>query len=489
MQRDERDLLASLPQGLFVDGTWRPASGGATFDVTDPATGSDLGVAIADGTAADATAALDAAVAAQAAWGATPPRERSEILYRTFQGCLARRGDLALAMTLEMGKPLTESDAEVTYGAEFFRWFAEEAVRIDGRYTVAPGGDGRIVVTSRPVGPALLITPWNFPLAMLTRKIAAAAAAGCTMVCKPAALTPITAVVLFEILTEAGMPPGVCNLVTTTDSSALSDTLLADDRLAKLSFTGSTAVGRQLAASAGANLQRVSLELGGNAPFVVLADADLDAAVEGAVAAKMRNGGEACTAANRFLVHASIAEDFTAALAGRLAALRPGRGTDAGVDVGPVIRESDLERIADLVADAVDRGAKVRTGGAVLDRPGWFYAPTVLSQVPPDAEVLHTEIFGPVAPVVSFDTVAEAVDMANATDAGLVSFLYTRDLDAAVGVAEALEAGMVGINRGVVSNPAAPFGGIGSSGIGREGGAEGIEEYREIQYLAVAHSG
>lgn len=482
----EADLLADLPEGLYIDGTWRPGSTGSTFEVEDPSTGESLGVAIAEGDASDAIAALEAAVAAQERWAATPPRERSEMLRRAFEGCIARTGDLALAMTLEMGKPLIESRGEVTYGAEFFRWFAEEAVRIDGRYTRAPGGDGRIIVTSRPVGPSLLITPWNFPLAMLTRKIGAAAAAGCTMVCKPSELTPITTLVLFEILIDAGFPPGVVNLVTTTDAPSLSTTLLADPRLRKVSFTGSTAVGRTLHELASANLQRVSLELGGNAPFVVLDDADVDAAVDGAMAAKMRNGGEACTSANRFVVHETVAESFARKLAERMGALKLGRGTEDGVQLGPMIRERDRDKIARLVDDAVAKGATVLTGGSAPDRTGWFYEPTVLVDVPGDAELLGTEIFGPVAPIVTVSSTDEAIEVANETEAGLISYVYTRDVARAVTVAEALEAGMVGINRGVVSNPAAPFGGIKSSGMGREGGAEGIGAYLETQYLGLA---
>lgn len=485
----ESELLAKVPEGLFIDGVWRPASGGATFGVDDPATGQALPIRIAQGTASDAVSALDAAVAAQGPWAATAPRTRSEMLRRAFEGCIAHSDELALAMTLEMGKPLAESRGEVTYGAEFFRWFAEEAVRIDGRYTVAPGGDGRIVVTSHPVGPALLITPWNFPLAMLTRKIGAAAAAGCTMVCKPSEITPITALLLIDILIEAGFPPGVCNLVTTTDAPALSDALLSDQRLRKISFTGSTKVGKMLHEMSSSNLQRISLELGGNAPFVVLADADVDAAVDGAVAAKMRNGGEACTSANRFVVHASLADRFTEAFAGRMASLKVGRGTEEGVQVGPIIREPDRAKIAGLVVDSVDRGATVVTGGSVVEGPGWFYEPTVLADVPGDADILAKEIFGPVAPIVTFDDVDEAITIANSTEAGLVSYLYTRDLDLAVKVAESLEAGMVGVNRGVVSNPAAPFGGVKSSGLGREGGAEGIEAYLETQYIGIALDG
>jgi succinate-semialdehyde dehydrogenase/glutarate-semialdehyde dehydrogenase len=486
MAISEDQLLSDLPNGLFIDGEWRPASGGATFTVDDPSNGEPLGVEVADGTSGDAMAALDAAVAAQAGWAATPPRDRSEILRRAFDGLVARTDDLALAMTLEMGKPLADSRSEVTYGAEFFRWFAEEAVRIDGRYTVAPGGDGRILVTSRPVGPALLISPWNFPLAMLTRKVGAAVAAGCTMVIKPSSVTPLTALLLVEVLVDAGVPSGVVNLVTTTDSASVSDPLLADPRLRKLSFTGSTKVGTALCAQASPNLVRVSLELGGNAPFLVFDDADLDAAVDGAVAAKMRNMGEACTSANRFLVHESVAEPFTEAFGARLAALKLGRGTEDGVDVGPLIRESDRAKVAGLVDDAVAGGARVVTGGAAPDGPGWFYQPTVLADVPPDARVLREEIFGPVAPIATFADEDEAVMLANDTEAGLVAYLYTQGLNRALRVAEALESGMVGVNRGVVSNPAAPFGGVKSSGLGREGGAEGIDAYREIQYIGIA---
>jgi len=485
MATSEDELLSELPNGLFIGGRWRAASGGATFTVEDPSDGQPLGVEVADGTSADAVAALDAAVDAQAGWAATPPRERSEILRRAFAGLVARTEDLALAMTLEMGKPLADSRGEVTYGAEFFRWFAEEAVRIDGRYTVAPGGDGRILVTSRPVGPALLISPWNFPLAMLTRKVGAAVAAGCTMVIKPSSVTPLTALLLVEVLVDAGVPPGVVNLVTTTDSASVSDPLLADPRLRKLSFTGSTKVGTALRAQASPNLVRVSLELGGNAPFLVFDDADLDAAVDGAVAAKMRNMGEACTSANRFLVHESVAGPFTEAFGARLAALKLGRGTEDGVDVGPLIREGDRAKVAGLVDDAVAAGARVVTGGAAPDGPGWFYQSTVLADVPPDARVLREEIFGPVAPIVTFSDEDEAIALANDTEAGLVAYLYSQGLNRSLRVAEALEAGMVGVNRGVVSNPAAPFGGVKSSGLGREGGAEGIDAYRETQYIGI----
>lgn len=488
MNVDEIQLLSSLATGLHIGGEWQPATSGATFEVEDPAIGQPLGVAVANGGKVDALRALDAAVDVQEAWAATPPRVRSEVLRRAYEGCGANTDRLALAMTLEMGKPLAQSRGEVAYGAEFFRWFSEEAVRIDGRYTVAPGGDGRIIVTSRPVGPCLLITPWNFPLAMLTRKIGAALAAGCTMVCKPSEVTPLTALILMEILIDAGVPAGVCNLVTTTDAATLSSTLLGDARLRKVSFTGSTRVGRTLHELASQNLARVSLELGGNAPFIVCEDADLESAVSGAVVAKMRNMGEACTSANRFLVHASLADAFAKQLTDAFSAMKLGRGTDANVDVGPMICEADRDKISQLVIDTISHGARATTGGSVPDQPGWFYPPTVLVDVPNDAPILDTEIFGPVAPIVRFEDMDEAIGMANNTEAGLVSYLYTASLDRAITVSESLEAGMVGVNRGVVSNPAAPFGGVKSSGVGREGGSEGIDSYRETQYIGVALS-
>ena len=482
----ERTLLAGLPQGLCIGGAWRPSAAAATFAVDDPSTGESLGVEVADGDREDALAALDAAAAAQGEWARTAPRERSEVLRRAYERILERAEDLALLMTLEMGKPLADSRSEVRYGAEFFRWFSEEAVRLDGRYTVAPGGDGRIVVSSRPVGPALLITPWNFPLAMLTRKIGAAVAAGCTMVLKPSELTPLTALVLTEELLGAGLPPGVCNLVTTTRAAEVAGALLDDPRLRKVSFTGSTAVGKRLHAQASERLQRLSLELGGNAPFVVFDDADLDAALDGAVVAKMRNMGEACTAANRFLVHESVAERFTEGLVARLSGLRSGRGTQDGVTVGPLIGAAARAKVAGLVDDAVSQGAELLVGGVVPDGSGWFYPPTVLGSVPAGARILHEEIFGPVAPITTFADEDEAIALANETDAGLVAYLYTAGLDRALRVAESIEAGMVGVNRGVVSNPAAPFGGIKQSGLGREGGAEGVDAYRETTYIGIA---
>lgn len=483
----ERALLAQVPRELLIGGTWRPSSTGATFAVEDPATAEPLPVDIADATVDDGIAALDAAVDAAAEWARTAPRRRSEILRNAYDILIARSDAFALAMTLEMGKPLADSAGEVTYGAEFFRWFSEEAVRIDGRFTRAPGGDGEIIVTSRPVGPVLLITPWNFPLAMATRKIGPAVAAGCTMVLKPAEETPITALLLADVMAEAGLPDGVLNVITASDPANVVAAIMADERLRKVSFTGSTAVGKHIHAQASANLQRVSLELGGNAPFVVLEDADVDAAIEGAVIAKMRNMGEACTSANRFIVHEAVAAAFTSGLAGRLEAMRLGRGTEPGVAVGPLINADARHNVATLVADALDHGATVATGGSAPSAPGWFYRPTVLANVAEPARVLHEEIFGPVAPVVTVASTDDALARANATQYGLIAYLYTRDVRRALDVAQGLDAGMVGVNRGVVSNPAAPFGGVKQSGLGREGGAEGIWEYLDVQYLGIAN--
>ena len=456
------------------------------FGVEDPSTGDLLTRGVANGGSADALRALDAASGAQSAWSHTAPRVRSEILRRAYELILERADEFALLMTLEMGKPVADSMAEVRYGAEFFRWFSEEAVRINGRYTAAPGGDGHLMVTSRPVGPSLFITPWNFPLAMATRKIGPAMAAGCTMILKPAALTPLTAIALTEVLVDAGLPDGVMNLVTSTHAGDVGEALLGDARLRKLSFTGSTGVGRGLRALASPNLQRVSMELGGNAPFVVFDDADVDAAVEGAIIAKMRNMGEACTSANRFIVHESVADEFTAKLAGRMGQLRLGRGTEPGVEVGPLIEERARDKVTDLVQDAVAQGAEVVTGAVSPDRPGWFYEPTVLAGVAPSSRVLHDEIFGPVAPIVSFSDDDEGLAMANDTEYGLVAYVYSGGLGRALRVADELESGMVGINRGVVSNPAAPFGGVKQSGLGREGGAEGVWEYLDVKYVGIA---
>jgi succinate-semialdehyde dehydrogenase/glutarate-semialdehyde dehydrogenase len=480
----ERSVIDAVPKGLFIGGSWRNASGGARIDVEDPAT-QQLLCDVADGTAEDASAALDAAVAAQADWAATAPRERSEILRNAFTAMNERLDDLALLMTLEMGKPLEESKAEVSYAAEFFRWFAEEAVRIDGRWSTNPAGAGRLLTMRQPVGPCLLITPWNFPIAMGTRKIGPAIAAGCTMVVKPAQQTPLSMLLLAQLLHDAGLPRGVLNVVTTSKASAVTGPLFEDARLRKVSFTGSTPVGKTLMEQASKHLLRVSMELGGNAPFLVFDDADLEAAVEQGVIAKMRNIGESCVAANRFHVHESVAEEFADRLARRMAAMRVGRGTEDGVEVGPLIDDEQRAKVAELVDDSVGKGAKVLTGGDRVGERGYFYAPTVLKDVPKDATLLREEIFGPVAPVATFRTDEEAIHAANDSEFGLVAYVFTESVHRALRVTEALEVGMVGLNKGMVSNPAAPFGGVKESGFGREGGHEGIEEYLSVKYVAV----
>jgi succinate-semialdehyde dehydrogenase/glutarate-semialdehyde dehydrogenase len=481
----EAELLAKVPTGLLINGEWRDGTGGKTFAVEDPATGKTL-LEIADATSEDALAALDAADAAQASWARTAPRERGEILRRAFELVTERAEDFALLMTLEMGKPLAESRGEVTYGAEFLRWFSEEAVRDYGRYVTTPEGKNKILVQRKPVGPCLLITPWNFPLAMATRKIAPAVAAGCTMIVKPAKFTPLTTQLFAAVMQEAGLPAGVLNVVSSSSASGISGPIMKDSRLRKVSFTGSTPVGRRLLADASQNVLRTSMELGGNAPFIVFEDADLDKAVEGAMAAKMRNMGEACTAANRFLVQESVAEEFTRKFAEAMAALKPGRGTEADSKVGPLIDGGARKDVHALVTEAVQSGARVATGGAPLEGDGYFYAPTVLADVPNDAEILKNEIFGPVAPITTFATEEDAIRLANATEYGLASYLYTRDYARMFRVAEQIEYGMVGFNAGVISNAAAPFGGVKQSGLGREGGAEGIAEYTTTQYIGIA---
>ncbi len=478
------DRIPSEHRQLFIGGAWRPASTGATFDVTDPADGSVL-AQVADASTDDVTAALDAAVAAGPEWAATPPRERGEILRRCFEAVTDQADDFAEIMSLEMGKTVAEAKGEVAYGIEFFRWFAEEAVRIHGRWMQAPAGGSRLLTVKKPVGPCAFITPWNFPLAMGTRKIGPAIAAGCTMVVKPAAQTPLTMLALGAALAEAGLPDGVLNVVTTTNSSGFSTTLQSDDRLRKISFTGSTGVGKKLVEQSAQGLQRVSMELGGNAPFLVFEDADIDAAVEGAMIAKMRNMGEACTSANRFLVHESVAEEFAEKLAARMGTLKLGRGQDDGVDVGPLITAEAVESVSDLVASAVESGARILCGGNAPEGDGYFYEPTVLVDVPADARVNHEEIFGPVAPISTFSEEADAIERANATEYGLASYAYTRDIARVIRLAESLDYGMIGMNTGLVSNPAAPFGGMKSSGFGREGGFEGIEEYLETTYVAL----
>ncbi len=480
----EQTVIDRVPKELLIGGEWRSASGGDTLAVEDPATGETL-CEIADATPEDATAALDAAVAAQPEWAATPPNERSEILHRAFLALNERADALALLMTLEMGKAVAESKAEIAYAAEFFRWFSGEALRIDGYYKIAGNAASRVLVMRQPVGPCYFITPWNFPTAMGTRKIGPAIAAGCTMVWKPAQQTPLSALALAELLSDAGLPDGVLNMITSSSSSAVSEPIISDPRLRKLSFTGSTEVGRKLIAQSAENVLEVSMELGGNAPFLIFEDADLDAAVEGAMIAKMRNVGEACTSANRFHVAGAVAGEFAERLAERIGRLRVGRGTEDGVDVGPLIDDDQRSKVAGLVDDALEKGAKAVVGGERIDGTGYFFQPTVLGDVPDDARLLREEIFGPVAPVKGFASEEEAIAAANDTEYGLVAYVYTADLKRALRVCEALETGMIGLNQGMVSNAGAPFGGVKQSGIGREGGNEGIEEYLETKYIAV----
>jgi succinate-semialdehyde dehydrogenase/glutarate-semialdehyde dehydrogenase len=484
----ERAVLEHVPTELLIAGEWRAASGGGTLTVEDPSTTEPL-VEVADAHAQDAMAALAAAADAQAEWGVHPPRERGEILRRAYEAIVAQTDELALLMTLEMGKALAESRAEIGYAAEFFRWFSEEAVRIHGRYMVNTTGKGRILTMRQPVGPCVFVTPWNFPTAMGTRKIAPAIAAGCTMVVKPAKQTPLSMLALAKILQDAGLPAGVLNVITARSAGEVIEPLLKDPRTRKLSFTGSTEVGRSLIEQSAEQVLRVSMELGGNAPFLVFGDADLDAAVDGAMLAKMRNVGEACTAANRFHVHESLADEFSRRLAERMGALKVGRGTEPGVDVGPLIDEAQRVKVTELVGDAVDRGARVLLGGGPGDGRGYFFEPTVLADVPDDARVLGEEIFGPVAPVATFSSDDEALAAANRTEYGLVAYVYTRDLERAFRVCEGIESGMIGLNQGVVSNPAAPFGGVKQSGFGREGGFEGIGEYLETKYVAMGSEG
>ncbi|MGA2929250.1 MAG: NAD-dependent succinate-semialdehyde dehydrogenase [Solirubrobacteraceae bacterium] len=480
---EEQRVVEEVPKQLYIAGEWRDGARG-TITVEDPATEHAL-CEVADASADDAQAALQAAVEAGPEWSQHPPRERGEILRRAYEAIISRADELALLMTLEMGKPLRESKAEVVYGAEFLRWFSEEAVRIDGRYAAAPNGVGRLLTMKQPVGPCLLITPWNFPLAMGTRKIGPAVAAGCTMVVKPAQLTPLSMLMLAKILEQAGLPGGVLNLITASSSSETMGPLIADPRLRKLSFTGSTEVGIKLMEQASKNLLRLSMELGGNAPFIVFEDADIDAAVQGALIAKMRNIGEACTAANRFHVAGAVADQFATKLADKMGTMKIGRGTDDSVEVGPLIDSSQRGKVAELVDDAVGRGARALVGGHARDGAGYFFDPTVLTDVPDDAHLLREEIFGPVAPVKSFTDENEAIAAANDTEYGLVAYVYTNDFKRALRVIERLETGMVGLNQGLVSNASAPFGGIKHSGFGREGGPEGIAEYLETKYVAI----
>ncbi|QAY70585.1 NAD-dependent succinate-semialdehyde dehydrogenase [Xylanimonas protaetiae] len=481
-------LVSHLPTGLLVGGRWVPATGGRTFEVVDPATEEVL-FDVADGSPEDGRRALAAAHAAAPAWRTTAPRERGEVLRAAYERIVARTDDVAALITAECGKPLGEARAEVLYGADFLRWYAEEAVRLPGLDRRAPAGTNRQLVRRRPVGPALLITPWNFPIAMATRKIGPALAAGCTVVVKPAHLAPLTTMLVAEVLRSElearGLPAGVVNVVPTSRAADATSPLLTDPRLRKLSFTGSTAVGRTLLAQAAAQVLDVSMELGGNAPFLVMADADLDAAVEGAVVAKLRNAGQSCVAANRFLVHDSLAREFAHRLAARFDALRVGPGAADGTDVGPLVEAAAVDKVDELVVDAADGGAQVLAGGTRPEGRGFFYRPTVLQGVTPDARVAREEIFGPVAPVVAFADDDEAVTLANDTEHGLAAYAYTTSLDRAMRLSDDLEAGMIGINRGMVSDASAPFGGLKQSGLGREGGEAGVEEYLETVYVAL----
>ena len=484
-QPDSKHVIDAVPKQLYIGGKWVDGSTGKTIPVENPATGEVL-CEVADANESDAISALDAAADKQKEWAAVAPRERGEILRRSWELLNARADELALLLTLEMGKSLAEAKGEITYGAEFFRWFSEEAVRIEGNYTVSANGDGRTLVMRQPVGPCVLITPWNFPLAMGTRKIGPAVAAGCTMVMKPASATPLTMLMLAAVMEEAGLPPGVLNVITSSSSGSVIKPLLDDPRTRKVSFTGSTEVGRVLMQQASENLLRSSMELGGNAPFIVFEDADMDAALEGARMAKLRNIGESCVAANRFYVHESIADEFARRLADEFKTLKVGPGTDPETDLGPLISEDQRDKVAELVDDAVNKGARCLLGGKRVDGKGYFYEPTVLANVPDNANLVKEEIFGPVAPVISFASDDEAIDAANATEYGLVAYVYTNDLKRGLRAIEALDTGMVGLNRGMVSNPAAPFGGVKHSGIGREGGREGIHEYLEVKHVALS---
>jgi succinate-semialdehyde dehydrogenase/glutarate-semialdehyde dehydrogenase len=480
----EQTILDAVKPQLYIGGEWRDGGEGGTIGVEDPATGETL-AEVADATVDDAKAALGAAHETFAEWRDHPPRERGDVLRRAFDVITERADDLALLMTLEMGKPLAESKAEIAYAANFFRWYSEEAVRINGRYTVNETGKGRVLTLKQPVGPCVFITPWNFPLAMGTRKIGPAIAAGCTMVVKPAKQTPLSMLMLAQILEEVGLPGGVLNVITAKSSSRTMEPLIKDPRTRKLSFTGSTEVGRTLIEQSADQILRVSMELGGNAPFLIFDDADLDAAVEGALIAKMRNIGEACTAANRFHVAEGVADEFAGKLAARMGAMKVGRGTDPDVQVGPLIDDDQRSKVAELVEDASERGAKVLVGGSRIDGAGYFYEPTVLTDVPDDARLLGEEIFGPVAPVKGFRSDDEAIAAANDTEYGLVAYVFTQDINRAFKVIEGLDTGMIGLNQGMVSNAGAPFGGVKQSGFGREGGPEGLQEYLETKYVAL----
>lgn len=478
---NEQELLELVPDKLYINGEWVDSSSGKTIDVIDPSTGVAIKT-IADASPADGIRCLDAAANAQESWAQTAPRVRGELLRKAFDLVIERKDEFALLMTLEMGKPLAEAAGEVAYGAEFLRWFSEEAVRITGRYGTNPEGTGRTIVSYLPVGPSFLITPWNFPLAMATRKIAPALAAGCTVVVKPASLTPLTTLYFVKLLEEVGVPAGVVNVFTTSTSSAVCNPIITDKRLRKLSFTGSTGVGQSLMKLAADNVLRTSMELGGNAPFVIFEDADLDKAVEGAMLAKFRNIGQACTAANRFIVHESVAEEFARRVTKRVAAMYVGRGTVEGVAIGPLIDDKAVLKAVELVQDAVAKGAIVTTGGNKIEGAGSFFEPTVITEVQPGSDILVEEIFGPVLSITSFKDEDEGIRLANDTEYGLVSYVFTEDLQRAQRLIEKLNTGMMGLNAGVISNASAPFGGVKMSGIGREGGLEGIHEYLSPKY-------
>jgi succinate-semialdehyde dehydrogenase / glutarate-semialdehyde dehydrogenase len=481
---EEQTVVEKVQKKLFIGGEWRDATGGGTLEVIDPATEEAI-CEVADATPGDAMAALDAAVEAQKEWGSSAPNDRAGILWNAFELLMERADELATLMTLEMGKPVVESKSEIVYAADFFRWFSGEALRMDGNFKQFANGTSRVMVMKQPVGPTLMITPWNFPMAMGTRKLGPAIAAGCTSVVKPASQTPLSMLALAQILEEVGLPAGVVNIFTTSSSGKTTAPLIEDGRLRKLSFTGSTEVGRSLIEASAKNVLKVSMELGGNAPFLVFDDADLDEAVEGALLAKMRNIGEACTAANRFHVAESVREEFTRRLAEKMGSLKIGRGTEPDVKVGPLIDEPSRGKVKELVDDAVQRGGKLLVGGEPPDGNGYFFPPTVLDDVPTDARVFHEEIFGPVAPIAGFSSEEEAIERANDTEYGLVAYVFTRDIKRAIRVCEGLETGMVGLNQGMVSNAGAPFGGVKQSGIGREGGHEGLEEFLETKYVAV----
>ena len=480
---DIQPIIDGIETGVFINGEWRPAEGNKTIDVVNPATGKVIAT-VADGSENDANEAIKAAGDAQESWAATPPRERGEILRRAFDLLIERQDDIAAVMTAEMGKSFAESKGEVAYGAEFFRWFSEEAVRIGGDFTKSTDGKNRLMISHEPVGPAVLVTPWNFPLAMGTRKIGPAIAAGCTMVFKPAKLTPLTSLMLTQALADAGLPAGVLNVVTSNSARSVVTPWMESGIARKVTFTGSTEVGIGLLEQAAQNVMKTSMELGGNAPFIVFADADIDKALEGAMQAKMRNIGEACTAANRFFVHSSIANEFSTKLAERMGSMKIGNGLDEGVEVGPLVEEPAREKVEALVNQAVEKGATVLTGGKRVEGDGYFYEPTVVTNIAEDCDLRREEIFGPVAPIFTFDTDEEALRMANATDYGLAGYIYTENLERSLWASEKLHVGMIGLNTGLVSNPAAPFGGVKMSGLGREGGRVGIEEFLETKYVA-----